>query len=361
MNNIISNKYLLTAAFLFFGLVPVWASTNTLLIKIASATYSDEIAVRFMPGATTGFDGCCDSWKLFAGNNAVPQVFTKTDIGDELAINSLPSLTSNNLVDLFVRIGVAATYTITTTLADPFAPLTILTLIDNATGSTYDLTSTTPHIISLPAIALGSAARFSVQFIPPPTILPVDLTYFTASVESNKVLVRWATASEFNNHHFSLEKGVSYNEVNVADVYFEQISSMPSIGNSSVETSYEFLDRSEIIRTWNKTIYYRLKQVDHNGQEKYYGPISASYSKDNLLDVIVYPTISTGTFFITGNLENASVSICNLAGQKTPISFIEDNNGSGTYKVDVNNYISGIYFLHISYQYREQVQKIIIN
>ncbi|HET7818259.1 MAG TPA: hypothetical protein VFL70_03045, partial [Bacteroidia bacterium] len=39
---------------------PAFSSTGVLKIKISSASYSDETAIRFMQGGTTEFDGCCD-------------------------------------------------------------------------------------------------------------------------------------------------------------------------------------------------------------------------------------------------------------------------------------------------------------
>ena len=51
---------------------------------------------------------------------------------------------------------------------------------------------------------------FSTFYIHPisglPAVLPVELTYFTAACESNRIKIDWQTASENNNHHFKIER-----------------------------------------------------------------------------------------------------------------------------------------------------------
>src|SRR3989337_1631308 len=83
------------------------AITDALKIRIARGSYSDETIIRFVAGATNGFDGSYDAWKLFSANAAVPNIFSKDNVGDELTINAMPEFISSIIQDVFLKIGTA--------------------------------------------------------------------------------------------------------------------------------------------------------------------------------------------------------------------------------------------------------------
>ena len=89
----------------------MYAITDALKIRIAGNNYSDETIIRFLPGATVEYDACCDAYKLFSMNSNVPNIFTKTPLGDNLTINALPPLTTLYNTGLFLRIGSCGNYT----------------------------------------------------------------------------------------------------------------------------------------------------------------------------------------------------------------------------------------------------------
>ena len=91
--------------------------------------------------------------------------------------------------------------------------------------------------------------------------LPVELIYFTAAPNNNNALLNWATASEENNAYFGIERSVD-------GVTFEQIGQVPGHVNSTTTINYEYTDPN--ISSYNvNVLYYRLKQVDQNGEYKY--------------------------------------------------------------------------------------------
>lgn len=156
---------------------PTFSSTGVLKIKISSINYSDETAIRFMQGATTGFDGCCDAWKLFSPNYIVPNIYTKTPSLGNLSINSYPDLTSSVKMNLFLRIGAAATYTFEPTELEAFSSDVKIIMKDLTTGILYDIRTETPFTISLPIISQTDSARFQILFSAPTdtTIVPTEI------------------------------------------------------------------------------------------------------------------------------------------------------------------------------------------
>ncbi len=97
------------------------------------------------------------------------------------------------------------------------------------------------------------------------SLLPVELTLFTATPTNNGILLRWTTMSESNSDYFILEKS--------KDLYtFVEVARLKTSVYSNRKIDYEFLDRTP----YDGVSYYRLVQVDLNGARKIYDPIFAN-------------------------------------------------------------------------------------
>ena len=85
---------------------------NAFRIKIIGNNYSDETVIRMVNGATQGFDGMYDAWKLISPNPNVPSIFTQIIQGQILSINALPEFTEDKSVTLYTNIPVSGSYTV---------------------------------------------------------------------------------------------------------------------------------------------------------------------------------------------------------------------------------------------------------
>ncbi len=92
--------------------------------------------------------------------------------------------------------------------------------------------------------------------------LSVELLSFTAQCSGSKALIRWTTSSEYNNSHFNLLK--SYNGTE-----YTLLAKIDGQGTSSQISHYSFTDEPE-----REITFYKLLQVDFDGTETIYGPIS---------------------------------------------------------------------------------------
>lgn len=90
--------------------------------------------------------------------------------------------------------------------------------------------------------------------------LPVELTSFTSTASAEGVILMWTTASETNNHGFEVERSYDGN-------IFANVGFVNGQGTTSEIHNYLFMDKPE--NNANGTFYYRLKQVDMNGQSTY--------------------------------------------------------------------------------------------
>jgi hypothetical protein len=158
---------LLCTALLFCSTVSN-ALTDVLKVKITGNNYSDETIMRFLPDATTEFDGNYDAYKFFSPNPNVPSLYTQIDTASQLSINAYPSLDSAFTFSLFTRIPVTGNYSFRSIEMGSFATGVTIVMEDLLTGNTYDLRDTaTLHTILLSVTTQSNPARFAVHFTPP--------------------------------------------------------------------------------------------------------------------------------------------------------------------------------------------------
>src|SRR6267378_3327803 len=61
---------------------------DAIKLKVSGNSYSDETVIRFLEGASPGFDSNYDAWKLFSPNQNVPSIFTKEKTGKAVSVNA---------------------------------------------------------------------------------------------------------------------------------------------------------------------------------------------------------------------------------------------------------------------------------
>ncbi len=88
--------------------------------------------------------------------------------------------------------------------------------------------------------------------------LPVELTYFRGEVVDNQVELNWETSWEQNASHFDVQRSRDLSE-------FVTFQSLTAAGDISERTIYTATDAAPV----PGVIYYRLRQVDRDGQFVY--------------------------------------------------------------------------------------------
>lgn len=97
--------------------------------------------------------------------------------------------------------------------------------------------------------------------------LPVTLAYFGGKETDRRNRIEWTTYSEQSSDYFSLETSTD-------GIYWFQIGNIIAAGNSNQHIDYSY-DHQFTCLCYN---YYRLKQVDFDGNYEYFGPISIDNS-----------------------------------------------------------------------------------
>jgi hypothetical protein len=176
--------------------------------------------------------------------------------------------------------------------------------------------------------------------------LPVSLIYFSAKHVNGDVNLDWATASEINNKGFIVER--SLNGEN-----FEQVGEfVKGAGNSRVTIKYADVDFSAFAKTGVSTIYYRLKQIDFDGEFTYSNVVAVS--EEDLLgdDVKVFPNpfvSNIGVSIESSASANASVNVIDMQGRVISTETVNVKSGNNYHEIkNLGNLTNGVYFIKVS-------------
>jgi hypothetical protein len=101
--------------------------------------------------------------------------------------------------------------------------------------------------------------------------MPVELTFFTGTLNGKNVELRWRTETEVNNYGFEIECAQKNME-------WKKIGFVEGLGNSNSPKNYNYMD---LVNVSSGNLYYRLKQIDNDGTYEYSDIVSVLISVPN--------------------------------------------------------------------------------
>ncbi|HEX8517719.1 MAG TPA: T9SS type A sorting domain-containing protein [Bacteroidia bacterium] len=202
---------------------------------------------------------------------------------------------------------------------------------DHGSGSTTGTTALgTITTGVVPSFTTGTEMPFTLMAPNSVNPLPVELTSFTGVYTTSGNRLDWSTSSETNNDHFEIERSLNGND-------FNYIASIEGQGNTTSKTDYSYID-SKPERVIN---YYRLKQVDQNGEFTYSNIIAIDNNAGGNEFLTVYPNPTSGEVVTISGSENISlITIYNILGEVVYNTGILADN-----KVTVTILSKGNYFV----------------
>ena len=106
--------------------------------------------------------------------------------------------------------------------------------------------------------------------------LPIELLSWTVSYENNVNVLKWSTISENNSDKFIIERS--------QDAYiWDFLSEIKAACNSTTLKNYQIVDNNYIKGSIN---YYRLKQIDLDGNYKYFNIIDIDNESNKELKIL---------------------------------------------------------------------------
>jgi hypothetical protein len=166
--------------------------------------------------------------------------------------------------------------------------------------------------------------------------LPITWLYFNGKTINKDNILDWATATEQNTASFKIERSLT-------GTNFSTIGSVAAAGNSNVQRTYQFKDY-DIDKLNSMFMYYRLKQLDVNGNFKYSGVVKLTYNQKTIVKSIVYPNPTQGMITITiGDkaLIGTQAVVIDINGKILQQVKI----GANSQSFDFTKYTNGTYFI----------------
>jgi poly(3-hydroxybutyrate) depolymerase len=198
-------------------------------------------------------------------------------------------------------------------------------------GGDYTFKLTVTDVIGATASAVTDV---TVLF----SLLPVELNYFKGQATNNGNLLQWETATEQNTDYFSVERSTDGNQ-------FTAIGQAAAAGTSTAVKDYSYTDTNAPAAN----LYYRLKQVDKNGNAKY-SKVILIISNNSRTGVQMYPNPVQDNLNVAINNDvkgKGKITVYELTGRIISQQAIEKNDKVLNAAVSMNNLSAGLYVVEI--------------
>jgi hypothetical protein len=167
------------------------------------------------------------------------------------------------------------------------------------------------------------------------SLLPVELTDFTAFRKGNAAYLKWETASERNTSYFDIERSNDARS-------FTTIGQIKAKGTTLVPQRYQFIDD----KPQAGIQYYRLKIMDDDGKFDY-SPIK-SVLFDGKIKAWVYPNPFSEKLVVetdnTDGVKSYDIEVTDAVGKNHYIAKSIDNQ---QFNIDLKHLASGVYFAKV--------------
>ncbi|MGN6249938.1 MAG: T9SS type A sorting domain-containing protein [Ginsengibacter sp.] len=171
--------------------------------------------------------------------------------------------------------------------------------------------------------------------------LPISLLSFKGEHSGNSNILTWSTATELNNKGFEVQ--YSFNGKDFKDLAF--VASKENSKNNGSDLNYQYTDSKGV----GGNIYYRLEQVDVNGNTNYSGVVLVKGNSINALSLnSVYPNPAKDrlNLIISSPVNNnINIIITDLAGKIVKRQAYSVVSGGNNIDFDVSALPAGSYFI----------------
>lgn len=165
------------------------------------------------------------------------------------------------------------------------------------------------------------------------SVLPVDLLTFEGEALAKVNRLYWTTANEINSHGFQIEKSKN-------GIVFDSIGYV--ISKNQIESEYSFDDD----KPWSGSNFYRLEQVDQDGESKYSHIIHIRRKADYDFRIIENPFLHTLYIEVATNVSiDANISIFAVDGRIVRTEEISLIDGIRNLQYDMSDLTPGNYMV----------------
>lgn len=227
----------------------------------------------------------------------------------------------------------------TGTTQSVFVPLENCSLLDTTCDPNEDFVF---------GLRRGSGAGFACFYVIDLTPMPVELMRFSGRAGQDAVQLQWETANESQNSYFEVEKSGDGNA-------FHSLGRVLGNGDSSTPSLYDFTDAYPL----PGTNYYRLRQVDFDGQSANSHTIAVEYRPKNPM-IRLYPTPAGDVLHLNWNspaLRTGQWHIYGLAGRLVKAAALPPERAEQ--EIDISGLAPGGYWLRVTIDSRTEVLRFV--
>ena len=166
------------------------------------------------------------------------------------------------------------------------------------------------------------------------SIIPVELVSLSASCNEGTVMVRWRTASETDCAGFEVQRSSDRSA-------WQPVGFVPGQGTTAREHEYLFDDMLPSKMEYPRILYYRLRQIDHDGTFEYSPVVEAAIdaSASTFAFRAIYPNPVSDRItlrYVLPDVDYAEVAVYSLKGEKVAAFEGKSMAGMGEHMFSVN-------------------------
>lgn len=176
--------------------------------------------------------------------------------------------------------------------------------------------------------AQGSVNNVGLYLVGNDMTLPVDLVSFDVENRKEQVELKWKVATEINNDGWNVQRSTN-------GFTWNTIGHVTGRGDSNSEEDYKYIDKE----SHQGMVFYRLEQVDLDGQKAYSEVISIDMYRSKFT---VYPTLIEQYLTVDGVDDNAEYQIFSNN------QVVKEGTISRGEEIDVSELTSGMYYITIN-------------
>ncbi|HXC03733.1 MAG TPA: T9SS type A sorting domain-containing protein, partial [Bacteroidia bacterium] len=163
--------------------------------------------------------------------------------------------------------------------------------------------------------------------------LPVEFTNLTSSCTGSSVRVEWTTASETNNHYFTVERSKD-------GIAFTALATLAASGTTSGFHQYGYTDQEPEA----STAYYRISQTDFNGNSMHSWAVARENCQNNPGMLVSSANGNLQVQLYSAAANNVQLSIYDALGRKIISESMGIPSGTSLYTYPLEG-AAGIYML----------------
>lgn len=317
------------------------SALNTPQIRIQllkDTTKSDEALILFSTTSSKLYQIGEDAMKM---KNTHVNIYCRSSDNVPLQINAYGALSTTDSIWLSIESSSLGTHQIKW-LTPNYLPLNKnVLLFDGYTGLSYDMRNLNNITFNIGSNPLSYGDKRFCIIINNQTALPLTWGNFHVEQKTDDVLLKWDTKNESQTSHFIIEKS------NDGATFYE-LAQQKAQGKSSRVTNYTYMDLNgykDLAIQQNNVAYYRIKQIDKNGQYSY---SSIGVIRDNTFDedLSAWPIPFSNTIHLIypNYTQDDKMMVTNMAGTELNIKVTHSPDGPSIYSEE---FTSGVYVIKV--------------